>query len=318
MIRIAVIGLGGRAAGVLRIICKIAPEVKIVAVADSDQAAAAERLKLLDQSVDQVNWYTSAEALLEKSSEYDGLMIATRDDTHTPIAILAAQTKLPIYLEKPVAIDRQQLADLHRAFSGREDSVVVSFPLRVTPLFSAAMEVIRSGRLGKINQVQAINNVPYGGVYFGNWYRSYSDCRGLWLQKATHDFDCINQLVDSPPMMVAATSSRLVYGGNMPENLRCSECNITDTCPESPKNIAIRGDDGGMGTGDHWCAFSKGIENQDAGSAMLLYANGVHASYSQNFIARRSMGRRGATVIGYTASPSKPPKDTVAAMKCWP
>jgi predicted dehydrogenase len=168
------------------------------------------------------------------------------------------------------------------------------------------MEVIRSGRLGKINQVQAVNNVPYGGVYFGNWYRSYTDCRGLWLQKATHDFDCINQLVDSPPMMVAATSSRLVYGGNMPENLRCSECNITDTCPESPKNIALRGDDGGMGggmgTGDHWCAFSKGIENQDAGSAMLMYANGVHASYSQNFIARRSMGKRGAIVIGYTAS----------------
>src|SRR3546814_15437632 len=61
-------------------------------------------------------------------------------------------------------------------------SVVVSLPQRVTPLLQAVLEVVRSGRLGTINQVQAFNYVNYGGVYFGQWYRYYATTGGLWLQ----------------------------------------------------------------------------------------------------------------------------------------
>jgi hypothetical protein len=53
---------------------------------------------------------------------------------------------------------------------------------------------------------------------------------------------------------------------------------------------------------DHWCAFSREIQNQDAGSALIMYENGIHASYSQNFLSRRSAYRRSATVVGYEAT----------------
>jgi hypothetical protein len=33
-----------------------------------------------------------------------------------------------------------------------------------------------------------------------------------------------------------------------------------------------------------------------------MYENGIHASYSQNFLSRRAAYRRGATVIGYEAT----------------
>ena len=39
--------------------------------------------------------------------------------------------------------------------------------------------------------------------------------------------------------------SRLAYGGGMPEELVCSKCDLTESCPESPKNLTVRGDDGG-------------------------------------------------------------------------
>jgi predicted dehydrogenase len=42
--------------------------------------------------------------------------------------------------------------------------------------------------------------------------------------------------------------------------------------------------------------------NHDAGSALIMYENGIHASYSQNFLSRRSAYRRGATVVGYEAT----------------
>src|SRR5439155_7603890 len=99
---------------------------------------------------------------------------------------------------------------------------------------------------------------------------------------------------------------RTVYGGEMPPELRCSACDRTESCMESPANILRRGDDGGMlayrpatAQSDHDCAFSSSIKNQDAGSALILYDNGAHAAFSQNFVSRRSAGRRGATVIGY-------------------
>ncbi len=88
------------------------------------------------------------------------------------MAIKVASVGLPLSLEKPVAISLGELGALREAFRGREDEVVVSFPLRHTPLFSTALEVVK-GALGTINQIQAVNNVPYGGVYFGQWYRNH-------------------------------------------------------------------------------------------------------------------------------------------------
>jgi len=145
--------------------------------------------------------------------------------------------------------------------------------------------------------------VPYGGVYFGQWYREYDTNGGLWLQKATHDFDYINQLVRADPMAVIATGTRKIYGGAMPSHLTCAHCTVRSECPESPEAIAARDDDGGMGRdNDHACAFSTSIRHHDAGSALVNYADGTHVAYSQNFISRRSAGQRGARITGYLAT----------------
>jgi predicted dehydrogenase len=196
------------------------------------------------------------------------------------------------------------------AWAGNEDKVIVSFPLRVTPVFKTVREIVESGRLGTVNQVQAVNNVPYGGCYFGNWYRNYEDAGGLWLQKATHDVDYINVLLRGmAPTAVAATMTRRIYGGDKPHDLRCSQCDEAGVCPEGPEQLQLRGNAGGMNWSnmdredwDHPCPFSREIKNQDAGSALILYADNSHASYSQNFVNRLSAGRRGARITGYDAT----------------
>jgi predicted dehydrogenase len=303
--RLAVIGLGHRAAAMISSMRSVDPGVSVRAVADPDTESARQRLAVAGNTRARV--YPSADAMLEDSADYDGVVIGTRCHLHTRMAIKVAPVGLPLFLEKPVAISPEELGALREAFRGREDEVAVSFPLRHTPLFSKVLEVVRSGVLGTINQIQAVNNVPYGGVYFGQWYRNHDQTGGLWLQKATHDFDCINLLAGSRPVGVAAMESRRVYGGEKPHDLRCSACDETETCPESPQNLARRGDDGGMyqdsdDRTDHWCAFSRERRNHDAGSALIMYENGIHASYSQNLLSRRSAYRRGATVVGYEAT----------------
>ena len=305
--RLAVIGLGHRATAMIASMQTVDPGVSVRAVADPDTESVRRRLAMAGPGHAEARVYPSADAMLEDPADYDGVVIGTRCHLHTRMALKVASVGLPLFLEKPVAISLGELGALREAFRGREDEVVVSFPLRHTPLFSKALEVVKSGVLGTINQIQAINNVPYGGVYFGQWYRNHDQTGGLWLQKATHDFDCINLLAGSRPVGVAAMESRRVYGGEKPHDLRCSACDETETCPESPTNLAHRGDDGGMyqdsdDKTDHWCAFSREIQNQDAGSALIMYENGIHASYSQNFLSRRSAYRRSATVVGYEAT----------------
>jgi predicted dehydrogenase len=300
MLRLGIIGCGVRAAWIASQICSQDSEAALRLIADPSPQLARRRLD--DAKVDsaQARFAPTAEALLEHADQLDGVLIGTRCDLHTPMALLLAATRLPLFLEKPVAITRQQLDDLSRTYAGRENCVVVSFPLRMTPLFRSVLDIVRSGRLGTINQVQATNYVPYGGVYFALWYRDSVSTGGLWLQKATHDFDYINQiLAPALPQHVVAMSSRKVYGGAMPRDLTCSACDRANDCLESRAAIANRGDDGGMGFGDHACAFAESIQHHDAGSAIVMYSNGVHAAYSQNFVSRRSAAQRGARITGY-------------------
>ena len=307
--RIAVIGCGGRAAPMLQNLLKLDPNLQLAAIADPDEARVRQRLSQLDLSG--VQFYPDQQPLLAQAGDLDGVMICTRCHLHTPLALEWAPTGVPLFLEKPVSIDYQQLAALKQAYRGREETVVVSFPLRVAPVFVKALQIVRSGRLGTICQIQALTNVTYGGHYFGGHYRIYEETGGLWLQKATHDFDYINLLMGCAPTMIAATATQRIFGGDHPFDLQCSKCDETAACMESPENLERRRDGGGGMQWDainpdvhydHWCAFSKGIRNQDAGSAIVMYENGAHASYSQNFVVRRGAGRRGATIIGYSGT----------------
>lgn len=308
LLSVAVIGGGVRASFIGQAMQAADPDMRIVAIADPNEAASRKSMTLRGVPLDGVRYHADADSLLQEAGRFDGVLIATRCDLHTAMALKVARTGLPLYLEKPVAISRGQLESLAAAFRGREDRVVVSFPLRLTAACVKVAELMRAGVLGEIVGIQAVNNVPYGGVYFGSWYRNYGQTGGLWLQKATHDFDYLNSLMPSAPVRIAAVSTiNKIYGGNKPDDLHCAICGEQATCPESTQAQRARGDAGGMDwceleAGDHWCPFSRGIRHQEAGAAVIQYADGAHASYSQNFVSRRSAGRRGATVTGYRAT----------------
>ncbi|MFT3784862.1 MAG: Gfo/Idh/MocA family oxidoreductase [Tepidisphaeraceae bacterium] len=258
-LRVAIVGLGERAAWMASLIRKADTHVEVAAVVDPDPSKARERAgKASLELTDSTAWFESIDALLDDDRPLDGIVIGTRCNLHTPLAVRLAKHSAALFLEKPVAISWSQYRELRAAMQHRTDDVVVSFPLRRTPLFEAAKHIVDSGRLGTLSQIQAFNNVPYGAVYVDTWYRDYDLDGGLWLQKATHDFDYLHALADSAPVAVMAMHSRQVW--------------------QAP------------------------VKHQDAGSAILRYASGLHTSYVQNFIARRKAGARGATLIGEKAT----------------
>ena len=296
MLRFGVIGYGGRIRGIIGGLRQFSIPFEIAAICDP----MGEEYIAADETLKDTVLYSDPDELLD-TEQLDGVLIGTRCSLHSPMACKVAARNLPLFLEKPVATSMEQVKALHRAFQTATSDVVVSFPLRLTTLALTAKEIIDSGRLGEIHHVQAWNNVPYGWCYYGAWYRDFNETGGLFLQKATHDFDYISYLLGSNPKTVCAMNSRRVYGGDKPEDLICDNCDEQETCAESPFNLFYQRAQGGQVTrgAGMQCLFSESIKNEDSGNAILEFESGAQASYSQNFFARGKSGARGARFFGY-------------------
>ena len=235
-----------------------------------------------------------------ENEKLDGVIIGTRCSLHTKMALINAKYGIPVLLEKPVSTTDEDLASLEGILDTMDEKTLISFPLRVAPLAVRAKEIIDTGILGKISQVQGINNVPYARGYYHKWYRNDEETGGLFLQKSTHDLDLIQFILNEPkPVMISATETKNIFLGNMPAGLKCKDCKKRGSCPESDINVATYGDRYEIG---EYCSFAVDTGNHDSASIMVQYADGMHAVYSQNFVARKAAGRRGLRIIGYNAT----------------
>ena len=316
MIRIGVIGYGVRIDMLMDQMHDLPVDVEVTAVADKNP----ERVKELmlkngykkvqhEMEIDKIDgllrqcpmhpenihFYDTAEEMLEKE-ELDGVMVGTNCNTHAHFAKLVMEKNLPLFLEKPVGICKEDLDILKECDSKPHAPVVVSFPLRATRMIQEAKKIVDAGVIGKVDHVQAFNDVAYGFVYFHDWYRDESVAHGLFLQKATHDIDVINFLCGEDPEMVCAMKSKQIFKGDMPAGLRCSECDRTETCMESTYNIVkVRNDT----PRSDYCCYAVDTGNEDSGSMIVKYESGMHATYAQNFFARKKAARRGGRIYGY-------------------
>ena len=303
-LRLGVIGYGRRVHGLIKgSFREVEPDLRLVGVVDPNEQGARTRIDDLGApTAEGVRFYDDVPALL-REGRLDAVALGTRCNLHTPYAVELAQARLPLFLEKPVAISMEQAVALERAYENAAAPVVVSFPLRVSPLCELARGYVADGAVGEAVHVSAVNYVPYGTVYWEQPYRDYDITGGLFLQKATHDFDYLMYLLGQPITRVAAMATRgRVFGGAKPAGLRCSRCDETATCQESPENRRRNGSGGSLD--DHACVFSvdsgSGLHrNEDCSSALLEFADGSHGVYTQVFFARRDAGCRGATVSGY-------------------
>ena len=156
MLRVGIIGYGRRIAGMAKGLDIFDIPYRVTAVADpgSERIQAANDPLLAD-----ARFYNSADELLAQADELDGIMIGTRCNLHTEMALKVAPTQLPLFLEKPVAITFDEVRRLHAAYKDYSAPTVVSFPLRLSPVAQKVREIIESDQVGSIEQVVAFNDV---------------------------------------------------------------------------------------------------------------------------------------------------------------
>lgn len=275
--KIGIIGLGRRMSAMLRKFKQAAPDLVVAGVVDDYPEKA--RLEIPDGAGKDAPFFESLKALVKATSP-DAIAIGTRCDSHAELAIEAARYGLPVFLEKPVATNLAQAIELERAYLKSKSPVLVSFPLRATTLCQHAKCRLDQGAVGRPEHFLAVNYVAYGDVYFKTWFRDYSVTQGLFLQKATHDFDYLTCLLNSRVARVAAmTSVGRVYQDSRKRGTRDS-------------HEALFFED--IGTP------ASGM-NEDSSSALLELADGTKGAYTQMFFSKR-MPKRGVTISGIKGS----------------
>ncbi|MBR2466278.1 MAG: Gfo/Idh/MocA family oxidoreductase [Clostridia bacterium] len=292
--KIGVIGYGKRINSIVELLL-MSGECTLSSIADVDTERVKTRFPALADM--NVRYYDDAEKMLD-SEELDGILVGTRCSSHTEYALLAAKYNKPLYLEKPVCTTYEDLARL-KGIMHMNERTVVSFPLRTAKIVEEVKKIVDSGRLGTLSQIQSANNVPYGAGYFHKWYKDEAETGGLFLQKSTHDLDYINYIIGNVrPVRVCAMNSKMIFFGDHPAGLRCRDCPDVDICPETDRVRAMKND---VEVYDN-CSFAVDTGNEDSGSLIVQYENGLHTVYTQNFIARFGAQKRGARIIGYKAT----------------
>ncbi len=297
MKKIGFIGYGLRSETMMRAFRGIAAPIEVAAIADPAWQTIQPKLQQ-DSLFSHTRFYADAEEMLAQE-KLDGIFIGTRCNLHSKLAAPVIRQGTPVFLEKPICISPDQYKLLLDTPKQMWDRVTVSFPLRYTIIVQQMKHLVESGVLGDIVTVQAINNVPYGNVYYHSWYRDSSLTGGLFLQKATHDLDYICYVLGKHPASVTAVTSKMYFRGDKPAGSRCEDCADAHTCKESSfyvKNYLKEEPSG------EFCCFAQDTGNEDVGAALFTCPDGTIISYHQTFLVKNQAGRRGARFIGTKAS----------------
>lgn len=243
MLRIGVIGAGNRGKDVYaNFILKNSDEAEIVAVAEPNPLKRDQMIKahgILPEYV-----FNSWEEFLEKDKFCDAVILATGDDMHFEPMELAMKKGYDILLEKPMSNKVEECIDIVKMAEKYGVKVMVCHVLRYTPFFSKLKELIDSGIIGEVVDIQHNENI--GNFHFahsfvrGNW-RNSNETSPLILQKSCHDLDILSWLLNGNPCKKIASFGNLKYFRK--ENAlegsadRCLECKYIDSCIYSPKKI---------------------------------------------------------------------------------
>ena len=190
--------------------------------------------------------FDSAEALLAQPRLAEVACVCTQDRQHVPMAVAAMKKGYDVLLEKPVSPELEELREIVRVSRETRRRVIVCHVLRYTPFFRAIKRVIDSGRIGRVVNIEALENVVY-------WHQAHSFVRGNWrrtdetspmiLAKCCHDLDYLVWLSGSRVKTVSSFGSLLYF---RPENApagaadRClGGCAAKDACPYDAEKIYL-------------------------------------------------------------------------------
>jgi predicted dehydrogenase/threonine dehydrogenase-like Zn-dependent dehydrogenase len=195
-VRVGCIGAGSFATGVIFPILRSIKSVRLASVASLSGAAAV--------SAQRAFAFEAAERpsdLLENSN-LDALFVLTRHDAHSSLVARALQLEKPVFVEKPLAVNLEQLSQLREEHSaqikaGRAPFVMVGFNRRFAPF----TEKIRQFFAGRREPMLVHARINAGHIPLDHWIHADG---GRIVGEFCHFVDWARSVIASPIDSVAA------------------------------------------------------------------------------------------------------------------
>jgi predicted dehydrogenase len=219
-------------------------QMKIVGVAEPIPDRQERFARMYD--IPAANRFPSWDNALALPKFADAILITMPDLLHHPAAIRGLELGYDILLEKPIATSWKECEDILAQHDRYPRIVAVCHVLRYTRYFQKLKEIVTSGVLGEIVNIEHCEPVGY-------WHQGHSFVRGNWrnlatsspmiLSKCCHDLDIIRWMIDEPCLAVSSFGSLKHF---KPENapagstLRCTDgCAVEPDCPYSAMKLYL-------------------------------------------------------------------------------
>lgn len=241
------IGAGQRGARVYGQYC-LTEESKIDMIGVAEPDTVLRNIFVKEHKINSNNVYVSWEDILERDKFADIAFVCTQDQMHYQVVKKAIEKGYDIVCEKPMSPKAEECVEMGELSKKFDKNLTICHVLRYSPFFTKIKEILDSGEIGEIININQIENVAY-------WHQSHSFVRGNWrrseeaspmiLAKSCHDLDIILYLMGKNCTRLSSFGSLKHFRKECaPENsaLRCKECKI-DNCPYNAYHIYLESND---------------------------------------------------------------------------
>ncbi len=145
----------------------------------------------------------------------DAVMVCSENARHVTDVIAAAEAGAHVLVEKPMATTIEDAERMIDACDRAGVALMVSYPIRFTPMYGALREAVRRGDIGAVMSATGTNNgkLPMGGA---GWFTDPSlSGGGALMDLVVHLADLLDDLLDGAhASTVYAASNRVLHGAN--------------------------------------------------------------------------------------------------------
>lgn len=193
---IGLIGCGSIAQVHTKCIAAIGGDRRLTAVSDCVDERAAVMAKEYGAAA-----YRDWREMLEREP-LDMVHICTPHHLHTPMAAAALKKGIPVFMEKPPVISREQFDELKSALlsGGR---LAVCFQNRLNPSVQYVKTLLREGRFGRIIGMRGFVTWCRKAAYYAEspWRGSReTEGGGALINQGIHTLDLMQYLAECPPV----------------------------------------------------------------------------------------------------------------------
>jgi len=126
--------------------------------------------------------------------EIDAIVIATQHDTHADYAIKALEKGKHIFVEKPLALNHDELDLINSNFQKTESKLMIGFNRRFSPFIKKMKQILLSHNSEQISMIFTVNA---GSIPNDHWTQDMDIGGGRILGEACHFIDLASYLAGS-------------------------------------------------------------------------------------------------------------------------